>query len=690
MNQNRKTHFANQNAIGCRGKDGRVGSPRVSKGLTGGSNPLLTRVLLTSHTYLQTALFALLIAAYACFSAPATLAQQSTRPATSALDAQVRVALANFKGQVWLFAKNLDTGESYGRNPDERVRTASTIKVAIMVEAFARVAEGKAKWSDELTLTEARKVRGAGVLQELSDGLKLALRDCVNLMIVISDNTATNLVLDHLTTDAVNARMDALGLKLTRSLRKIGAGGESKAFSEPWNKRANGSGYGIGVTTPREMVTLLEKLERGEVVNAEASKEMLALLKREQIREGMGRNLTGIEIASKSGALDALRSNVGILYSPRGRIAMALTVDEMPEPNWTPDNPGLLLLARLSEILLDGLGKPLETKPASPKQEEQTQLSKAQFDAIEGSFHDALGTYAELLLANQLIEQAKLTQPRFATARTEAKLQAALAQLPGTDERRALLQREIEFIRSAAQQGAQQLLAQSGRALAAVRHTAREFANAHAGDVRLEFTDGTAQPVSVKTDKSNKVAVAEGQTPDLFNKWLARYFNVSRGEYDGLIRELGFADEAELKTNYRNVARLVAEVLIRKLALADCAINDFRRARVTNLAAAQHLFKQLRHYKHGNDDSRVIIFDRADGEVKWGSRLDALDITALTAERISFLPARPRNGQATVAEFGIKLDGQTVVTFQIKHRRGKAKGTARQYEFSDITTRLSL
>ncbi len=608
---------------------------------------------------------------------------------TKAIDARVRAAITDFKGQVWLYAKNLDTGESYGVNADERTRTASTIKLAIMVEAFARVAEGKAKWNDELLLTKEKQVRGSGVLFELSDGLKLTLRDCVNLMIVVSDNTATNLVLDYLTTDAVNARMEALGLKAIRSLRKIGGGGESKAFAEAWNKRADGSAYGIGVSTPHEMVTLLERIERGEVVSPEVSKEMIALLKRQQDRNGMVRRLKGVEVASKAGALDALRSDVGIVYSPRGRIAMALTVDYMPEVNWSADNPGLLLLARLSEILVDGLGKAEQKPPVLPSKPSEG-ISKAEFDVIEGSFHDALGTYAELLLANQLIEQGRLTQTRFAVAKTEAKLQAALARSPSTDARRALLQREVEFIRSAAQQGAQQLLTDSGKTLAAVRHTAREFANAHAGDVRLEFTDGTALPVSVKTDKSNKVAVAEGQTPDLFNKWLARYFNVSREEYAGLIRELGFADEAELKANYRNVARLVAEVLIRKLALADCAINDFRRARVTNLAAAQTLFKQLRHYKHGNDDSRVIIFDRADGEVKWDSRLDALDVNAVTAERISFLPARPRNSQATATEFGLKIDRQTIVTFQIKHRRGKAKGTARQYEFSDITTRLSL
>ncbi len=613
-----------------------------------------------------------------------------TANSAPSLDARIKTAIADFKGQVWIHAKNLDSGASYSFKGDERTRTASTIKLPIMVAAFGLVADGKLKWTDELNVTEAKKVAGAGILFEFHDGLKITLRDAVHLMITISDNTATNLVLDAVTADEVNARMDALGFKNLRLMRKIGGGGESKFFSDPINKRADGTTYGIGMSTPQEMVALLERLERGEIVSPEASTEMIAILKRQQFHDGAGRHLKGVTIANKTGALDALRSDVGILYTSRGRIAYALTTDYIPEIDWSPDNPGLLLLSRLSELLVDGLGKPPETKPAPPKQESSAQTAKKVFDTIEGHFHDALGTYAELLLANQLIAQGQLVQQPFSLTRTETKLQAAIAQLPEADARRAVFKREVEFIRAAATQGAQQLIANSGKTLKAVKHTARDFTEARAGDVGLEFTDGMALPVSVKTDKSNKVAVAEGQTHDLFNKWAARYFNVTRAEYDGLIRELGFASEAELNANYRNVARLVAEILMRKLALADCAINDFSRARVTNLEAAQTLFKQLRHFKHGNDDSRVIIFDRADGEVKWDSRLDAINLDALTADRISFLPARPRNGNATVSEFGLKIDRQTVVTFQIKHRRGKAKGTSRQYEFSDITTRLSL
>jgi beta-lactamase class A len=292
---------------------------------------------------------------------PASTPSVSPSPTASAstpstpplwLDARVRAEVGGFKGSVQLYAKNLDTGADYGLGADNQIRTASTIKVAIMIEAFARVAEGRAKWADELMLTKEKKVSGAGVLQEMSDGLRLTLRDAVNLMVVVSDNTATNLVLDYLTADAVNARMQSLGLKETRVMRKINGGGESREGASEANKR-----FGIGRSTPREMVLLLEKLERGEVVSNSVSKEMIELLKRQQSREGIGRTIWRVPLASKPGALDALRSEVGILYTPRGRIALAITCDDMPEIDWTVDNPALLLMSRLSLLLAEGLGK---------------------------------------------------------------------------------------------------------------------------------------------------------------------------------------------------------------------------------------------------------------------------------------------------------------------------------------------
>lgn len=266
------------------------------------------------------------------------------------LDKRIRDEVAQFKGKVSLFAKNLDTGAVYALGGDDRVPTASTIKLAIMVEAFARIDEGKAKWTDELTLTKEKKVGGAGILPEFTDGLRLTLRDGVTLMMVLSDNTATNLVIDELTADAVNARMESLGLKETRLMRKVFGGGESTEGRKEENKR-----FGLGRTTPREMVTLVERLERGEILNPRASREMLDLMKREQGTNGIWRGQWRVSKATKSGALDALRSNVGIIYHRRGRIAMAVTCNEMPDVNWTVDNPALLLMSRLSEIVTEAL-----------------------------------------------------------------------------------------------------------------------------------------------------------------------------------------------------------------------------------------------------------------------------------------------------------------------------------------------
>jgi cyanophycinase len=266
------------------------------------------------------------------------------------LDSDIKSRIASFKGSVSLFAKNLDTGETYALGADDRVRTASTIKIAVMVEAFARVSEGKAKWTDELILTKTARYGGSGVLPELSDGLRLTFRDAVNLMMVVSDNTATNLVLDYLSTDAVNNRMAALGFKQIRILRRVGSGGDSREGKDPDNKR-----FGLGVATPREMVLLMEKLERGEIVNAGVSKEMIELMKREQGHYAIGRQLWELPMASKYGALDRLRSAIGIIYSKKGRVAMAISCDDMPDIEWSVDNPAYLLMSDLSVILVEGL-----------------------------------------------------------------------------------------------------------------------------------------------------------------------------------------------------------------------------------------------------------------------------------------------------------------------------------------------
>ncbi len=288
-----------------------------------------------------------------------SISAQRTKPAPTpivsplTLDEKIKAEIQNFSGKVWIYAKNLDTGKDYSLRADEPVRTASTIKLPIMTEVYHQIAEGKIKWTDEFTLTKTNKQGGSGTLGEFSDGTKIDLKSATNLMIVVSDNTATNLILDKISSNSVNAFMESLGLKQTKSLRKIGGGGDARAYDEPLNKL-----FGIGVSSPKDMAALLEKLERGEVVSKEASAEMIAILKRQQYTDGIGRNLFDtVPVASKSGALDRLRSDVGIVYTRRGRIVMAITVDDMPVIHYSMDNAGNELIWRLSQILQDGLGR---------------------------------------------------------------------------------------------------------------------------------------------------------------------------------------------------------------------------------------------------------------------------------------------------------------------------------------------
>lgn len=290
--------------------------------------------------------------------APAALLALLPLHAQSLTEA-LRARTADFPGTVSLYAKNLDTGATAAIREAEPVRTASTIKLPILLSVFDAVARGQAKWTDPLTVTASEKVSGSGVIaSEISDGVQLPLRDAANLMMVLSDNTATNLILERFGADSVNAYLDKIGLKSTRSMRKIlGASAERRGVSAA-GKLPENAKYGIGVSTPRDMVAILEKLERGEIVSPEASKQILDIMRRCQDGNGIRRRFAGMRIVNKTGALDALRSDVGIVYSPGGRIAMAITVDGIPKPDWSPENPGLLLIADLAKLLVEGLSRP--------------------------------------------------------------------------------------------------------------------------------------------------------------------------------------------------------------------------------------------------------------------------------------------------------------------------------------------
>ena len=137
-------------------------------------------------------------------------------PLTAATDTQLlerlRATITRAPFKITLYAKNLDSGATVGIGENDPVRTASTIKLPIMLAVFDAVAQHKADWSEPLVVTRQEKVSGSGVIgTEISEGVTLPMRDVVNLMMVLSDNSATNMLIERFTADAANAYLGQAG-----------------------------------------------------------------------------------------------------------------------------------------------------------------------------------------------------------------------------------------------------------------------------------------------------------------------------------------------------------------------------------------------------------------------------------------------------------------------------------------------
>jgi beta-lactamase class A len=277
------------------------------------------------------------------------------------LEARLAPLAKAHKGKVAIAIKHLDTGEYYYLNADEPMPTASLIKLAVMVEAYQQAAEGKVKLSDPVILRKGDMVPGSGILTyHFSDGASFPLRDAVRLMIVFSDNTATNLVLDKIGIGATAKRMEEWGFPNTKihskSFRR-----DTSVFPERSKK------FGLGSTTAREMVQLLEKLQQGKVVSPEASKEMLEHLKHCDDKDKFTRFLSvKIVVAHKTGSVNDARTDAGIVYLGFP-VAMCVLTADNEDKTWRPDNAGNLLCARVAEettsYFLGKLDKPAPVKP---------------------------------------------------------------------------------------------------------------------------------------------------------------------------------------------------------------------------------------------------------------------------------------------------------------------------------------
>ncbi len=276
--------------------------------------------------------------------------------AEPSLESRIAPIAKEHKGKVAIAIKHLTTGEVYYLNADEPMPTASLIKTAVMVETYWQAEEGKVKLDAMLTLKEADKVPGAGVLTDsFSPGATLALKDAVRLMITVSDNTATNLVLDRIGIPSANVRMEKLGLKNTKIHAKVYKGKDTTIDAERTAK------YGLGSTTAKEMLQLFELLQQGKVVTPKACQEMLGILLKNHDNELLVRNLPpGVTMAHKTGAVSNARTDAGIVYfrdpsdkKVKPQYAICVLTNENEDQRWLVDNAAQLTIAKIGKAAYD-------------------------------------------------------------------------------------------------------------------------------------------------------------------------------------------------------------------------------------------------------------------------------------------------------------------------------------------------
>jgi beta-lactamase class A len=240
-----------------------------------------------------------------------------------------------FKGVLGVSVKHLGTGESANLNGDRLFPTASVFKVPVLVEFYRQAELGALSPDQQVILTELDKVPGSGVLKELSEGLSVSLRDLLSLMMMVSDNTATDLIAGRVGFDNVNAMLDEFGLHRTRVVRYcreilfdlVGVNDlpleemTIGLFREVSEARDYGGSWSLGVenndvTTSNEMNSLLEMIVNGEAASRESCDEILAL---------MGKCQTGqyripkylptkeLVLQRKTGSLPGIRNDVAVV-----------------------------------------------------------------------------------------------------------------------------------------------------------------------------------------------------------------------------------------------------------------------------------------------------------------------------------------------------------------------------------------
>ncbi len=280
---------------------------------------------------------------------------------------QVREALQNIlaqgSGRVGVAAQDLRTGREITWRADESFPTASMIKMAVLVELERQVLAGEQSWEASLRLTPEVKVGGSSLLRRMSDGLLLPVYDLAYLMMTVSDNTATNMLIDLVGLDRVNRTMTDHGLSAIRLNNKID-------FSRLWT---DPNDFGVGA--PRAFCRLMADILEARILTPEACRHMLKFMDGVGAGERLARYLpynpyaaqqrergaspqeTGpiLHFAGKTGGLTGVRTHTAALWSEEVplRLAFSVMIADSTDRTWSVDMDALLTIARIGKLVYD-------------------------------------------------------------------------------------------------------------------------------------------------------------------------------------------------------------------------------------------------------------------------------------------------------------------------------------------------
>jgi beta-lactamase class A len=258
------------------------------------------------------------------------------------LDNQLTILSKQCGGVVSVAVRGVENAADFGFNEDAIISAASVIKVPIIVEALRQVRQGTFSLDTQFAIEGEGRVRGAGVLRYMHGGITLTLEDLLTLMIIVSDNHATNMVIDILGMDAVNANLSSMGYTSTLLRRKM----------MDWEAIEQGRD---NVTTAREMADLLARIARKEVLGGEWDECIVTALGRQQDSRKLGLFLPDdVEVANKTGGREGIQNDCGIVTGPGLGYSIAVLTSGAKSVG-----DAILTIGRISEAVYAHLARSL-------------------------------------------------------------------------------------------------------------------------------------------------------------------------------------------------------------------------------------------------------------------------------------------------------------------------------------------